>query len=396
MEIENFFKENKYLTVSDLFNLLLVYRGARPAFLTSYLYKEDLVTRNNKSEEKIDYIKKNFPFFKITKLNKQENRKYINVLIHLKTLPKKQEQESEVHYLGRVLGYSKPLNNLKEQKLKKYVWNLTYQLILGDKKYNIFGERLIYKKDLKSKKKIFDKVAKEIGGSVEEIITKKIIKEEIKKLDNSQMKIPLPILFNLLLVYHKKRLAFYMMEWEYEIKNVKKYFPDIFVYTKLDNYYLISLQELPPIPQETNLIRPGVTNIDIYLGEVLGYSCPGQMIVKPIYSGISYFINEELFQSETCWRYQDIKDKTEIYQEVAKLYNLKLTSEKVKNIRVNNLKSNKLIKNVKNIKLKEKLKELFMGKIESFKWNSDDDYFHFNDLVNYKNKTVTINKNYLK
>jgi hypothetical protein len=210
------------------------------------------------------------------------------------------------------------------------------------------------------------------------------------------MEIPLPILFNLLLVYHKVRKAFYMMEWDYDIKKIKKYFPNTFFYKRINKYFLISLVELPPIKEDYKYdIIPGVSFLDLELGKILEYSCPGQIIIKPIYSGITYYINGEQFQSEICWRYKDIKDKTKFYRKIAKMYDLKLTSEKAKNVRVNDLKANKLVKNVKDKNLRKKLKDLFTGRINSFKYEGDDHAIFFTDLVKYKDNIVTLNLHYL-
>lgn len=104
----------------------------------------------------------------------------------------------------------------------------------------------------------------------------------------------------------------------------------------------------------------------------------------------------------------NIEFSEEMLLHIYKKYNLKIpehskahkggriTNESTKNIRDNYIRIERLVKDVKNEKLKENLKNLFLNKIENFKWKEDEDFFHSNDLVNYKNNLVSLNLDYLQ
>lgn len=200
-------------------------------------------------------------------------------------------------------------------------------------------------------------------------------------VDIPNIKIPLPILFNILLVFYDKRNAFYLMEWDFDIDIIKKYFPNIFIYTEFENYYIISKNKLHPIGKDKI----------IWLGEVLEYSCPGQIINRPIYSAISYYINDELFMSEICHNYKNIKDKTKEFKSIAVFYNLKLTSEKVKNKRVKIGIINHLIKNIKDKDLKNNIKSLLLGEINSFIYKGDENIEYLNNYIIKNDNKIKIN-----
>lgn len=383
MENEDFMKEDKYLNLTDRFNLLLVYRNKRPA----YLYYGDILMF--KEKEVIKHIKEKFPIFKIKKYSR------FSYLIYIKPLPVKKENEDKEIWLGKVLGYDSPMNLTMEADSKyKFRHFVSYRLLYKNKKIPIYAERFRYKKDFKSKLKSFNELGYKV---IEEFKTIKN-KENWKKIKNKKIEKevidlniePLSILFNLLLVYEDVRPVFYLMEWQdFDIKIIKDL--KLFKVKKFEDGYLISKDDYGYPPKDSHKkIVEGVTELDFWLGRILGYSCPGQFINRPIYSGISYYVNGERFLSEICWDYENIRDKTKLYNKVAEKYNLKVTSEITKNQRVKPQIVDKLIRNLKNKTLKNNIKKLLSGEIKEFSYKGKENLVELEGFIIRENNKITL------
>lgn len=379
MKLEDFMKEDPLLTINNRFNLLLVYCQKRPAYLFSKSTPCDI--------KEINHVIKRFPFFNCTLVGK-------SYLIHIKKLPKRGEDDTLTYYIGKCLGYSYPMKTLIRDW--NYETSVRYWLYINNKKYFIFAQILKFKSQLKSKLNDFNEVANKLGYRVEEEITRrKRNKNYLTPYDIKNINIPIQILFNLLLVYHTYRKAFFLMEWDIDIKIIKKYFPNVFKFKKIEydskDCYLISLDELPPVPKNAKKEAGiGYTYLDLYLGKVLHYSCPGQFINRPIYSGITYYVNKVQFLSEICWEFRDIEDKTIKFNRIAKLYGWKVSSEMNKNKRVKTMIVNKLIRNIENKDLKNKIKKLLAGEIKSFIYKGNENLDDLRGFIIKENNKISL------
>lgn len=204
------------------------------------------------------------------------------------------------------------------------------------------------------------------------------------------------ILFNLALIFYKLRKAYYPMEFQEYIteEDIEKVFPNMFIYTPIKDYFIVSFRRRLNIPKNLDdEVSPNVSVMDMYLGELLDYSCPGEMIDRVNYAGISYYINGVLFLSEICRDIKNIKNKTEEYKRIAEKLKWELTSEITQH---NSLKKGLIYKYTRDFEgeLKNNMKQILSGVITEFKWNNKKDLQKIKDLKKFvkivKNKVIVL------
>jgi len=158
--------------------------------------------------------------------------------------------------------------------------------------------------------------------------------------------------------------------------------------------YIISRRILPPFPSEPNhIVKDSATELDMYLGRILEYSCPGQMIDRIKYSAITYSINGVDFLSEICRNANDIRDKTKQFEFIAKELGWELKSVIRKDISLSNKRG--LLKRFTNDfegELKEKMTQILKGEIEEFEWKNKEDLKKIKDIKRF----VTVKGNKVK
>lgn len=429
----DFMKPIKNLSISDQFNCLLVYKGKRPAYLCGI--------------DKLETIKKHYSFLQTTT---DEHNSHVSVFVHLNKLPLRKKNETKIHYYGRVLGYSLPLDSmLITQKWKTSIL-IEYFLIVENTEHLLHTEVLHYKNQFVNKLKDYKEVAHKINSDVGICVRKKYLNFPIHlakntknkhgafistKLDPNTNIQNYAILFNLALVFYGSRKAYYPMEFREYLTggDIEKVFPNMFIYTPIKDYFIVSCEILNDMPlayhpkemprhfflndmplawyhaePEAHIIRhkrrgipenlddevsPNVSVMDMYLGELLGYSCPGEMIDRVNYAGISYYINGVLFLSEICRDIKNIKDKTEEYKKIAEKLKWKLTSEITQH---NSLKTGLIYKYTRDFdeKLKNKMTQILSGDITEFEWNNKKDLQKIKDLKKFvkvvKNKVIVL------
>ena len=378
MNDHDFMKPIKGLGMVDQFNCLLVYKKKRPAYLLAFCpseknkYNAKIIKYHDK---KVSQVKKHYPFLHVSQAGN-------SCFVHKNKLPARQKDETLIHYTGRILGYSHPFDDMQTQFSWKYRTVVNYYLITEKDIYQIYPEVMQYKSDLINRLKGFQEVAAKIGYKVELEVRRELtdLRFPIEnatntKLDPERNKENYAILFNLALVFSNIRDAYYPMEWAEYItqKDIEEIFPKLFKFKPLGNSFIVHKRRLAPFPKNPEKeVKPGVTELDMYLGKVLEYSCPGEMIDRVRYSSINYYVNGVRFLSEICRNEKDLKDRTKWHQHVANKLGWKLKTEFKKNVP---LKTG-LVKRFSNEfegELKTKMINILKGNIKEFEWNNKED-----------------------
>ena len=165
---------NLDLSLGDRFNLLLVFRRKRPAFIPVMPGKKDSEGRPVRlpldvKRKIIKDINKKIPFFVITLVPTIKPHLGDSIFISRKKLPKQKKNETIDHYRGRLLGYDVPLVDMKANANKlRFTKFVSYYLYRNDERMaHIFGERVNFFNQINPQKlKDFDQVAREIGYRV--------------------------------------------------------------------------------------------------------------------------------------------------------------------------------------------------------------------------------------
>lgn len=147
---EDFFKPVKGLNLTTRINCLLVYKKARKAYLV------ENYTKIHKLEDIDKIIKKAYPMLKTLPADK----KGYNFFVYLNNFPVRKKNETGQYFTGKILGYDFPMSDMFMQDKWHHKYHVEYYFVYNDKRYEIYGEVIRYKKQLIDKSEKFSKAIK--------------------------------------------------------------------------------------------------------------------------------------------------------------------------------------------------------------------------------------------